>query len=549
MTVDYHDRPSLGMASNSTEHGYRAAVLASHPILYWPLDEQAGSTTCVDIILGRAAGVNPTTQLAVPNPWGRNAASRQDGSTTSGVTETSPRARSGALSVECWYRTANAQGTMMELNATQTGIGGGTYNPSLYLQAGILRGFVFGTSANQINDTVVSNDGLWHHAALTYDNFGSMLLFRDGVQVATFAPTIPSQAATASYWHLGAGWRGVAMTGDVCHCAIYDRALSPAEISGHYTATDPPPKPPDPTPDPNACIRKAWLALPDGRTLGLEGPGWFCQKLDLGSPTIRDVVNNRPDNDGTVDRTRYMGSRAVEADITTLVGAGARVDEVASSFAPYMNPAVRPVLHYVLDRLDNPERTLTLRCTAYSWPIIGDNQRDIQLQWVAPDPVVRGAVTNLATAWSGSGSVGRTYTRIYPRLYPAGSASPVSGRIVSPGDLSVRPYLRIYGPITAPAVTFVPDLTSGDIRTWGQVLFVSNFTIGAGHFVGVDTDAHTAFLDDDPTQPVLSQLDWNHLQWPVLSPKPNGWTMSLTGLPAMSGATQVQATWQDRYLS
>ena len=45
-----------------------------------------------------------------------------------------------------------------------------------------------------------------------------------------------------------------------------------------------------------------------------------------------------------------MGTRVVSADITALAGAGARIDDVADNFAPFMVPSARPVLHYVLDR-------------------------------------------------------------------------------------------------------------------------------------------------------------------------------------------------------
>lgn len=61
---------------------------------------------------------------------------------------------------------------------------------------------------------------------------------------------------------------------------------------------------------PRPCVRKAWLTL--GSTLiNLEDPtqGYFCTQLDLGFPSVREVTNNKPDQDGTDDRTRFMGSR------------------------------------------------------------------------------------------------------------------------------------------------------------------------------------------------------------------------------------------------
>ncbi len=106
--------------------------------------------------------------------------------------------------------------------------------------------------------------------------------------------------------------------------------------------------------------------------------------MNLGYPEVRDVVSNRPDQNGIDDRTAYFGQRVVSANITAQQ---APVDAVAASFAPFMVPAVRPTLHYVLERPGNPERTMTVRASGYSWPISGSKTRDIQLQWVTSDAV------------------------------------------------------------------------------------------------------------------------------------------------------------------
>jgi hypothetical protein len=256
-------------------------------------------------------------------------------------------------------------------------------------------------------------------------------------------------------------------------------------------------------------------------------------------------MNERPDTSGMTDRTQYLGSRLVTADITALstVKQG-RVDEIASAFGPYMDPSVRPTLHYVLDRADNPERTLTLRGSAFAWPISGPYQRDIQLQWVAPFPLAIDPAGNLATAYPGTGIAGRTYNWLPPREYPSGSGTPVSARVVTKGDTWTRPTLRIYGPISGAQVYLQPD--TGNV--YGLIPFLASFNIDAGHYVTVDTDAHTAVMDDDPTQSVLANLDWWNLRWPVLTPG-NGSTMSISASSGAIHSTQVQATWYDRYFA
>ena len=303
------------------------------------------------------------------------------------------------------------------------------------------------------------------------------------------------------------------------------------------------------TPPSSSCVRAAWLTL-GALSVQLENQpgGWFCSSLDLGYPDVRDVVTNKPDQDGVDDRTRYMGARTVTANITALRWAGARIDQVAASFAPFMAPSARPVLHYVLDRPGAAERTLTLRGSGYSWPVAGADQRDIQLQWVAADPVVRDPNTRTAIAWSGSSTLpGRAYALGFNRIYPAGGSSPNSAIIASPGDLPVRPLLRVYGPITAAQVNFQttnPGSPTGTSRVW----FVAGYAIGAGHWVDVDCARKTAVADSNNATNVITSIDWVNTIWPVLPPNPGSTTMTVAG-GSTSGITQVQAIWNDGYIS
>jgi len=298
-----------------------------------------------------------------------------------------------------------------------------------------------------------------------------------------------------------------------------------------------------------ACVRRAWLVL-GGQTIDLENTaaGYFCSDLDLGYPDVRDVMSNKPDQDGADDRTQYFGSRVVTAQITALAGAGAQIDAVASAFAPYMVPSVRPVLHYILDRPGAAERVLTLRASGYSWPIAGAYQRDIQLQWVAADPVVKDPTTNTVIAWAGSTTGGgRTYDFTPSRIYPPGGGGQIQGLIIPHGDLAVKPLLRIYGPITTPTVWIEPNLAG---YPTGPLYFVQGFRIDAGHYVEIHTGNKTAYLDGDPTQSVLSSLSWLGSVWPLVPVSPAVTRLNLNGdSGTTSGVTQVQASWQDRYLT
>jgi hypothetical protein len=294
-----------------------------------------------------------------------------------------------------------------------------------------------------------------------------------------------------------------------------------------------------------ACVRTAWLTL-GANSLLLEDPtkGYFCQSLDLGYPAVREVVSNRPDQSGVDDRTSLFGARAVTVNITALQGAGARIDDVADNFAPYMDPAQRPVLHYVLDRPGAPERVLTVRAAGYSWPIVGDNQRDIQLGFVAADPIPRATTSTTVTAYAGTSLAGRNYNLTPNRVYPAG-VSASTGVINIAGDVTAQPLLRIFGPLTGPQVSLLHQ--SGPGATY-QVWFGSTFAVNPGDHVDVDSANRTCWYNGDPAQNVLTSIDWNQsILWPAL-PAGSRYNLTVTGTNA--GATsQVQAIWIEGYLT
>ena len=294
-----------------------------------------------------------------------------------------------------------------------------------------------------------------------------------------------------------------------------------------------------------SCVRQAWLVL-GSRIVQLEDPtqGYFCDTLDLGWPEVREVTNNRPDQDGTDDRTAYFGSRAVSATIHAVASAGGpmSIDGAASLFAPFMSPAVRPVLHYILDRPGAAERVMTLRAAGYAWPISGADEREIQLQWVAPDPIAYDARGQSATAWAGSVGGGRVYNLGFNRIYPAGGSGGSSAIVVSNGDLPVRPIVTLYGPISGPVIAW----NQSNPTLAGQLRFQPSYVLNAGQYIIIDTRARTVRLAG--TTSVLNQVDWYNSTWPLIQPAPASSTWTLSGTNT-SGSTQILIAWSDAYLT
>jgi hypothetical protein len=250
------------------------------------------------------------------------------------------------------------------------------------------------------------------------------------------------------------------------------------------------------------------------------------------------VVSNRPDQHGTDDRTKFLGSRAITMNITAYQGGTTAMDSIPDLFSFFMDPGMRPELHVIEDEPSAEEMVVIVRAQAYTGPLGYPSRIDMQLGFIAPDPILYGAIIHTATAWAGATVQGRVYPRSYPWLYPPGAESPVSATIFSAGDLAVQPLLKVYGPATAAQVTF-------DSLAY-VVPFTGAAAIQAGDFVTVDTRAKTAVRNSDGAN-VLNWIDWSKVIWPVLSPNVNH-TMSMTA-NSPTGVTQVQAIWQDAFLA
>jgi hypothetical protein len=397
---------------------------------------------------------------------------------------------------------------------------------------------------------------------LVFGPAGTLTLYRDGIQVAQATAAGTPQLITPGGFQVGCSGntnRGGWFTGGLAHFAWYPRALPPAEVSSHYSAMIQAPSPSSPvlvaapiTP----TVRQAWLTL--GSLLvpldSVDDPnnGWICTELDLGSPAIREVLTDRPDQHGSTDRTQFMGARVVTASFVVLPDW--TMDDAFRQFMPFMDPHNRPTLHLTtFSQMGPGERTLTLRATSQAAPMdypLGGGQssqqgREFQLSWTAADPILRDVKVQTQTSWGGSSGVsGRVYNLVFPRVYPVGSGSQVNASFQSNGDMIVKPKLSIYGPVSGPAVSLTTQING----TVYLLSFLTNFRVDAGHRVDIDCDRHTAYYDGQVTQNVLGQIDWSRSTWPLIPPAPDGVTMVMTGT-VMTGISQVQATWQDAYLS
>ena len=219
------DETSGTLAGDASGNGHTAAYVNG------PALGQAGAVSG-----GAAVGLNGFNQyVALPSaPFG---------------------AYGGPLTFETWFSApAGASGTILgQLGGSVApgGSAGGGYVPAVHLGTdGRIRSSL--TWHGDVNARLVSptayNDGQWHHVAVTYAG-GVESLYVDGALVAQQAAAAVPYAGNYSYF-LGAGftqhWAGGNggwhhFGGRLDEAAVYQRALTPTEISQHFSGSNPPP--------------------------------------------------------------------------------------------------------------------------------------------------------------------------------------------------------------------------------------------------------------------------------------------------------------------
>ena len=280
------------------------------------------------------------------------------------------------------------------------------------------------------------------------------------------------------------------------------------------------------------CNSPAVLQLVLGAvTLDLMNPvnGFWIAQVDLGFPAVREAATNRPDADGTIDETRFVGPRVVTISGQAVATAAASRSAVLASLAPFLDPAARPVLVYAIDA-DQPARLLNLRGSDLTAPATHPSISSFQAAWKTPDPWSYSNTLHSVSVPPSSTTTGRTYPLVFPRHYPAGTTTSVTA--TNAGTRPTKPIFRVDGP--ASAIT---------IYGGGVVAFLPSFGVDAGRHVTVDCTNHPAMLDD--TYNVFGQIDFANTTWPVFAPGVNN-TVQLDA-SATSTTTLLTCTWRDAW--
>jgi len=264
--------------------------------------------------------------------------------------------------------------------------------------------------------------------------------------------------------------------------------------------------------------------------------GYIVRSLDLGDAATREVVNDAPDADGTIDSTQFIGARAITLTVRLVPRNGFIPAVLERQLRAFTAPRLRPTMTITRDGI--PVQRVTLRRGPFNSPLQQATYQDITVQWFCPSGILESAIEHVANVYAaGTGvTAGRAYSLTFSRTYPA-SAPLGSSAIVNDGNSDAFPLIRLYGPFTNPVF---------DNVTLDKSLQFSAMTIAAGQFVEINTRTKTIYADGNPAAPLYDKLDFPESKWWTLSPGSN--VLRFHPATFTEGVTRAEVVWRDAYL-
>jgi hypothetical protein len=221
---------------------YSQTVLADNPIAFWLMDQTTGST--LNDTSGNSNNVtlfnSPTLNQSGPST-ALDKSVLFNGTTQYGTTSTVAAysiAPSSNWSVEGWFKTTNT-GANVFLHVGDTSGGSlGTLIMAYVVTSGKATALTADSSNNflVVQSTTTYNDNGWHHMAITAASGGSMIIYVDGVNVASTSTARRTSATPSSLAYVGSQVNQYFFNGNVTGVAIYNTTLSSTQVLAHYDA-------------------------------------------------------------------------------------------------------------------------------------------------------------------------------------------------------------------------------------------------------------------------------------------------------------------------
>lgn len=232
--------------------------------------------------------------------------------------------------------------------------------------------------------------------------------------------------------------------------------------------------------------------------------GFIVTDFVIGAPNPRDVVYPRALAHGTVDDSRYVGSRAISANV--LLDANKRDPQDAlDAIGAYLNPRRdRPRLNWSLPGSQRV-RSAVVRGSGSAVSVSRANLHAIPLQFVAPLGVIESPDESIVTINPATDvEVGRTYDLTFDRTYPPGLG--LGDRIVTNDGTADADWIAtIFGPCTNPTLSI-----NGVDITFDRV---GGLALTAGVSLVIDSRERTILLNGDPAESRYDKVNFTAWSW------------------------------------
>ena len=272
--------------------------------------------------------------------------------------------------------------------------------------------------------------------------------------------------------------------------------------------------------------------LRDCNAAGYVVAGWT-----VGFPAVREIVRNRALADGTVDDTRFVGSRGISMNVLIDVN---RQDPQLSvdALAPYLSPRYRPRLHWTIPG-STQQRSALVRGADAPLAIAGRQSHVLACSWVCPNGVLESAIESCETINPGSDTEdGRTYDLTFDRVYPP-SLGIGDRLIVNAGNATAEWTATIFGPCVDP-VLIVNGVRIEFTRAGG-------LTLSGGTSVVIDSRDRTILLNGDPAESRYEFTNFTDWSWDEVRLQPGENIVRYEGATIDVGS-QVEFCWRSSWL-
>ncbi|MBX3212199.1 MAG: LamG domain-containing protein [Labilithrix sp.] len=221
---------------------YASAILADEPTLYWRLGESAGTIakaavgadgaySVAGIALGAPGVIAGDPDTAVTFTDGAGRIELDTGASFDGL---------APFSVEVWVKPSPANPAL-----------GFVFDHTHWGEAGARRGWdiLVGNATTNFErwasvdekssaGSAAMSVGQWHHLVGTFDG-ATMRLYADATRIAERGTSVelPARTSALTIGHQGCDCSAVnSFIGDLDELAVYDKALTDAQIAAHYAA-------------------------------------------------------------------------------------------------------------------------------------------------------------------------------------------------------------------------------------------------------------------------------------------------------------------------